>query len=392
MTGPDDTPDELDSIFIPDNLADDDAATAALRADIEKILAASDDDAPVLGDVPKAEDKTVSHETGLDLVDKARHSKPEAATPDPAADPAKAGDPPAEGDKPKDEGKTDPTPVDIKAAGIDALLDGLPDDRKGEISRRMGEADKVMSLFRGREAELERHGVDASTAMSRLIELNEFAQKHTDEYLAWVATQIDAKAPHEVMSKAAARLGYKLVPVEAEADDEFADPEVKRLREENRQLKAAATTEFGPDTAARKSQRDVMATLQNFIDERGADGKPLRPAFPVLRDRIAAMASERRRTTGQPVSMADLQEFYTKAEAEVKAALQVPAGGSAAQVPAPVPQQQKDQTAAAVEKAKAASKNIDGSGQGASRRPALSEDASIGDIIRHQLAKQSSED
>jgi hypothetical protein len=34
-------------------------------------------------------------------------------------------------------------------------------------------------------------------------------------------------------------------------------------------------------------------------------------------------------------------------------------------------------------KARAASKNIDGGGQGASRRPALSEDADLEDVIRH---------
>ena len=390
----DDT-DELDGIYVPKGLADDDAATAALKADIERMLAASDDDADPLGPMPKVENTTVSHETGLDLIDKARHGKPAVTDPQAVVAAVAADAPTVAADAtPAADAAAVPeaAPADIKATDMEALLDGLPDDRRTEVARRMGEADQVMSIFKGREAELQMHGVSAHDAMARMIDLNEFAHKNPDEYIAWVAGQMNAAAPHEIMAKAAERLGYKLVPVDPEPDDEFADPEMKRLRAEVRELKGAnKSTDFGPDTPERQSQRQVINTLQSFIEERGADGKPLRPAFPILRDRIGQLASERRAATGKPVTTEELHGLYLAAESEARQSLGIAAVVSAAQPAKPVAQPLQDK-AAAVAKAQIASKTIDGSGQGAPRHPALSADASIGDIIRQQLAMQSDKD
>lgn len=372
---------------------DDDATPISLRDDIEKLLSAGDDGDDNAGMGPLSDDEgreAISAEKATELARQAAlerdRKKPillgeqqeqgEEAKADDEGQAAKPEDVKAEsGQKPEDA---------IKASSVDALIDGLPDDRRAEIGRRLGDADQIVGLFKGREAEMERHGVTPPQAMARMLELNAFAQTNPDEYLAWVAVEMNAKAPHEILSKAAERLGFKMVPATEKNDDLFEDEEVKRLREEVRQLKGETSYDFGPDTEARKVERKVQQDLQDFIGARDpATGQPLRPYFNILRDRIAQMAGERRTQTGQPVTTEDLHAIYVQADAEARTAF----GGNSAAQSAPTVAQQ-DQKAASIEKAKLASKNIDGSGQGAARRPALPDDAPISDVIRHFMNAQ----
>jgi hypothetical protein len=372
-----------------------------LLGDITALLEEGDEDEEGGLGAPMEEpdDKTpntVGQEEGADLASEARiKGKPKAddveADPKPKADAAEPDTKPEA--KTADAAKTD-TADDIKAIATADLLKDVPEAQRGEITRRLSEADAMLKPFQTEyaKAELSRHGASPQDAMSRLVELNEFAQQKPDEYLAWVATEMKADAPHEVLEGAAKLIGYKLVKDGGdEVDDEFLDDETKAIREENARLKAqisGGTRNFGPDTQERRSARDTQHQLQGFMTETDAEGKALRPYFTQLQPRIAAMAQEQHAATQRPVTVEDLGRFYEAAVAEVQ---QIAGGGAnpAAQAAPAASQSPQDKAAAAAEKAKLASKSVDGTGQGAGRRPALPSNASIEDVIRDQLSRNS---
>lgn len=378
-----DNDDEIEDIY--GEKPEDDIDTE-LRKQIEKLTADDDEaeddggfDAPLETTDASA---TVSQDEGLDLAEQARlgrgkkadaETKPE---PDPDAK-SEAHDPPA-------------TPAagasSLESADTTALLDGLDEPRRIELTRRLDAASRITGLFKGHEAELQMHGATPETAVQRFLDLNRFAQERPDEYVAWVATQTGGKEPQKVLEKAAERLGFKLVPnAEDNDDDDFLTPEAKALKEENARLKAQLTgrqPQFGPDTPERVQARQAQQQLSGFVTARDPQtGQPLRPHFERLRPRIAELATAHVRDSQKPVTVDDLQRFYSQAEAEVREIAGV-ANTSAAQAAPSVADQIKTQAAAAA-KAKAASKSIDGTGQGASRRPALPDDAPLETVIRH---------
>jgi hypothetical protein len=156
---------------------------------------------------------------------------------------------------------------------------------------------------------------------------------------------------------------------------------MKELRAENARLKAAQQpADLGPDNPARRVQTDLAA----FQAETLPDGKPKRPLFDQLTPQIAQAARTHVQTTGQAVTTADLARFYDEAEAQVRAKLGVSASTStiAAQPTAPVTGIDPKK-AAAVAKAQAASKSIDGAGQGANRPSAPPADASIAQTLKY---------
>lgn len=394
---------------------DDDKADEDLRAILrEKIKEAGaetgDDgggfDAPLDAAPVNA---TVSAEDGFDLADKARFKERKAATdpvadlqktiddgagkpaaaagegtPAPAADPAKpapaaAADPAkaAEGDKP-----AEAAPADIATKPLGDLIGTLEEPARKEIERRIGRLDQFDAIFKGREEELRMHGnLTPQQAVQRFVDLNRFAQEKPDEYLAWVARETNPQQAHAVLDGAAKILGYKLVP-DMEAGDEFEDEKTRKLREENHLLKVQGRSDFGPDSPARTATQTIEHQIRNFETEKDATGALLRPHYEALKPQIAALATEQRARTGQPVTLQDIDGFYRAAVTHMQAAF----GGnptSAAQVQTPVPQTKPDDAAHKVEKARNASKNIDGTGQSADRRPALSDEASLRATLRH---------
>lgn len=264
------------------------------------------------------------------------------------------------------------TSEDIRERTVDDLLDGVPDDRKGEVKRRLGDAERLLAPFAAHQAELDRHGQTPEGAINRLIELNTFAQTKPDEYLAWVATQTNPQA----LEGAAKLLGYKLTRDGDEGEDDmFSDPEIKALREENAQLKAkisGSQPEFGPDTPERQQARTVQQQLQAFVGEVDEAGHLKRPFFGQLRPRISEMAASHRNSTGATVTMDDLQRFYDQAVSEAQAAFGAPPvtpqDTSAAQQAIPLADEIKAKAAAA-KKAQRASKTIGSGSQGAPRQP-----------------------
>ena len=179
-------------------------------------------------------------------------------------------------------------------------------------------------------------------------------------------------------------------------DDMFLDDTTRALREEVASLKAqiaGKAPSFGPDTPERQQQLTAQRQLSDFVSERDEAGQPRRPFFDHLRPRIVEMALSHRNSTGQHVTTDDLQRFYDQALEEARSAFGNPtpnpnaSGNSAAQAAKPVADQIKERAAAA-QKAQRASKSIDGTGQGASRRPALSESASLDEVIRHFASQE----
>lgn len=295
-------------------------------------------------------------------------------------------------------------PDDMRAAAIDTLLDGVPDDRRAEVSRRLSEAEGVLKPFQGEavKAQLDRHGTTPQQAVERLVYLNGFAQQHPDEYLAWVANEMGGPdKASEVLGKAAERMGYKLEPVQGEGDDDlFEDPEVARLKREVEQLRKAAKgegPEFGPDAPERVQARTAQQELDAFVNERDETGNLVRPHFETLAPMIQQRAVQHREQTGRAVTRDDLSRFYDEALTQVQGALAPggPAGppqapeNPAAQGARPVAQDLKTKAAAA-ERARRASTPVDGSGQGAGRRPASSgSDEDLHSLIGRLVKEQS---
>lgn len=268
-------------------------------------------------------------------------------------------------DKPADQPPADTAKAETPPAApsdLDALLDGLPDDRKTALRDRIAQADGFTSLFAGREEELSRHGATPVDAVKRFLHLNEFANKRPDEYAAWVLKEVAGDKAGELLTKAAEHLGLK-VTIAQDEDDPFEDEEVKRLREENARLKGQK--QFGPD-APHVQQEQVVDAYQAFVSEAGPDGLPLRPMWQALEAKIGQAAQAEKAKLGRNLNFDDLARIYSEQERAVLAAR----GFSAAQ-PAPAaapPTQTTD--AARVARAMQASKSIDGSGPGATRTPA----------------------
>lgn len=365
-------PDEIDRTETAFGDEDDDFPYDDLR----KMLAGDPSDAgpeSAFGDEPDdaARTETVGVDEGLGLIDKAKDDaakaakiKLEADTPD--------GDG-ADGDTGNDaSGKAveaTPAPSDIET-----LLADIPEDRREAIKARVALADEVGAVFKGRDADLKKLDMKPAQAVARLVRIHDYAMRDPTEYAAWFASQFGD--PAEVLTKAAEKLGMKLVKEDSgDDDDPFEDPEIKALREENRRLKGEDRPRIvGPDDPA----LDAQAQLRAFAAEA--------PLLEVLGPTIAQKATQHIQATGRPATIEDIRRFYAEAEADVRRRMGVDST-PAAQSQQPVAD--KGQKAAqGVSRAKAASMSIDGQGHGANRRPGPAEGASIEDVIRHQMSLQ----
>ena len=364
---------------MPDEDQDDELRTALLAKLKEATVEDEDEDG--IGatiDHPKMNDGNVSVEDGINIVEDAKFAKSTEKAFQKSLD---DGAP-----KPAVETPAVPAlaaPADLAATAVTDLLTDLDDTKRAEVTRRIGEADAFKDLFKPYADQLKMYGnVTEAQAMARMLQLNAFAQAKPDEYLAWVATEMNAEAPHTVLEAAAAHLGYKLVP--AVEVDEFEDEATKALREENAALKRAQGLNYGPDAPANQTQRAVQTTVQAFEQAKDDAGNLRHPAlnYDVVRGAVAVMAREHRDTTGHVATLDDLSRFYDTVTTSIKDALGISAAQPVFVVPPVTP------AAPGIEKAKAASKMIDGSGQGADRRPALNSDATTRDVIKAALRAQ----
>jgi hypothetical protein len=375
---------------------------AALKAELVALLDGATqldgaEDTSKDGLLAPIEDKSalstmITVDEGLDKIESVRTGKTPAPDPD-----APVTDIDAQiAAKPAEETPAQPAaPAPISAAAdFTALLDGIPEDRRPAITERLTAGHDVLQHFVGRDAELQMHGATSpGQAVARLLHLNEFAQAKPDEYLAWVAQQMNAEAPQDVLTAAAKHLGYKLVPDVEEDDDEFVDEEKKALKAQLRQLQGGKAP-IGPDAPQNIAALTITRNVNTFRNALGADGKPLHPLHANFSSEISAKVRAYREANPDKIpTAADLSRFYFEvvpplAPAPGATAQPAPAAPAAptqtfaAQPVAVVPEQ--TQTAAATDRSEAASKMLDGSGPGSDRRPAhtgLTGDA----LLRAQL-------
>lgn len=343
---------------------------------------------------PPTDRTTISAEDGFERAERARNApitteKPKAAA---STDPAPVSDIDAMIDaKPADAPAIDTDPSTFwRNAPVDQLLDGVPEDRREAISKRVAAGDEMLGLFRGREEELRLHGnLTPAQVTQRLLYLNTFAQTKPDEYLTWVAQQVNAEAPHEALAAAAKHLGYTLVP---DGDpDEFEDEEKKALRLENARLKGGSA--IGPDAPHNVAVLNVQQVVHQLRTATDADGNLKHPLFDKFAKEVAGKIMEYRRANNDQLPSVDqVSQFYSEVAPPVVAPSRKsaqPAGDtSAAQVAKPVAAKAQD-AAAQTEKSKAASKMLDGSGPGSDHRPALTGDALLRSQIQAAVKKHS---
>ena len=372
----------------------DDDPNADLRAILDNALASGGEDEPDDGglDAPLPEDtgrdKLISSKKAAEIADELsiQRSRPDRVAPEkdsappaedkPAEEAAKADQPPADA-----EAKPEDKPADITALDAAALLEGVDPTKAGEITRRLTEVQPLRDLYDRHREELAAHGSTPAEAMGRLVDINRYAMANGAEYLAWFAGNVlPADQREAALTKAVAPFGYKLVKEDVAAvdeallaDDEFDDDSTKRLkataREMAQKLKDAAQNQPavqipGPDSPAVRAERDLRA----WVDEKDATGQPLRPLFETLSPVISAKAAEQLRATGKPVTTADLTRIYNDEVTLLRQRIGVPVTSAAPAQQAAVDPAKK--AADAAEAARKASKSVDGSGQGASRRPA----------------------
>ena len=303
-------------------------------------------------------------------------------------------------DSPADTAAAPPTAAQTSApdADIAQLLEGIDDTKRVAIQTRIEAGQDVLKHFAGREQELALHGVTTpGQAIERLLHLNEFVQSKPDEYLAWVATEMNKTAPQDILSAAAKHLGYKLVPdVEEGADDEFDDDEKKELKAKLKALQGAKEP-FGPDAPKNVAAMQIARSLREFTNAKDGSGQPMHPLADKFTPEISAKVRDWRASNGNKIpSAAELSRFYFEvapggapAPAPTQPAAAPtqpaqPAQSFAAQPAASVPEKAK--TAAQPDRSAAASKLLDGSGPGADRRPASS--SLTGDaLLRSQIAE-----
>lgn len=266
---------------------------------------------------------------------------------------------------------------DLSGASIADLVAAVPETHRGEIAKRLGEASQINELFETRKAEVGFQGIDTPrAALNTFLDLNKYARSNPGEYLAWVAQQSGADKPHEVIAKAAERFGYKLVPT-ADDDDPFADPSEQKPAHQPGQP-------FGPDAQEHQIERyaaQVVFDVRTEVDP--ANGQLKRPYFSQLEGPIAQRVSAHI-AAGNPLpTRAEISRFYDEAYAEAVSAFGGGQANPAAQSGGRVAQQNQEQAAQRAQKARRASKTIDGTGQGSRRHPALRDDAPLEEVVRH---------
>lgn len=373
---------------------------------IESILAKALKDATKADDAPVEEDTgsifseplkepepntAVSAEDGQKLIEEAEAQKRNrkgqfTKAGEPAAEAEPASTPP--------EAKATPAAEPAKAAEpdapltYDAVLSGMSEPQRAAVAARVAVSDEVGSIYTTNES-LKAYGETPQAAFKRLSEISAYAAKNPGEYIAWAAgTTGNAQ---EVLGQAAAVLGFKIVPAQGEEsgeDDPFEDPAIKELKAENARLKAAQqpAPAIGPDNPEQRAQNDLVS----FQRETNQDGTPKRPLFDQLTPQIAEAAAAHVKATGQPVTLADLDRFYTQTVTSLREKMGIPAAQpnlAATHVPQmPTVDPTK---AAAIAKAQAASKSLDGAGHGAGRHPAPPEGASIADTMKFIMGQAS---
>lgn len=399
-----DQEDPNDTDLLEDDSEIGDELTNTLRESWDKLAADGDDDDDLggidaeMGAVQA--DEVVPAEKGSEIAREAQVRAPAKKAKEPAA--AEGAEPEPEKAKPEpektdDEGQgeadAEDAAPDLTSAPVADLMRGVPQRQRGEIVRRMQESATALAPIKKIMADprMEGFGKDPATVAAQLANFAQSAAEDPTGYMTWFAGQAagdDATKAAEILSAVAKHYGLQVSAAKDE-DDPFEDEETAKLRRENERLRAQvegrAVPQSGPMSPARQAQLTAEARLNRFVNELDQDGNPRRPNFLALSAEIGRVAQAEMSKKGRALTDDEVDHIYRLVESQV--APRATQATFAAQQAAPV-QQQKQARTTAGEKAARASKLIDGSGQGASRRPALKEGASPEEILRSLLGSQ----
>lgn len=246
----------------------------------------------------------------------------------------------------------------------------------------------ILALLDPYREQLAQHGATPQAAVQRLITLSEYAQTRPDEYVAWFLNESqggDADKAIALLQKAAERMGLTVTRAdsgEADDDDIFKSDRERELEQRLAELEGKAAdgkaAQIGPESPEWQAERQaarLQAEVAAWAAETDAKGEPLRPHLAEVQDAISALARQHVARTGKPATLADLDRFYTASAAALS-------GGATDAAPAVKAVAEKVNTAArAAQKAKRASTPVDGTGQGATRRPEPPESADLETLL-----------
>lgn len=398
-----------------EDFPEDDDLTASIRKGLEELKQSQGDDEEFHMDKP-LDDATdgafdvVRAEEAQDMVAKAEIGKDEPKTGDREA--TKEGDGEGDGEgaeesQPEESADADggdetgaedrDAQPDLSAAPIADLVKGMPKRNRGEVTRRLGEAEKLLAPFRGREDELQQHGTTPSEVIGRFLQINEVAMKSPDEYLGWYAQQVgnmgeEAAAKMDAgLKKIAEARGFRIEKADpADDDDPFMSDseremrdEMRRLREENQRLKGGGQSPSGAPSALPGDDGRLQAQqiLTEMATETNPDGTLKRPEFEQVSPLWAQSVHTFARNNGRPPTREEMSALYDQVAQAYRNTAGGGAGNSAADGGSAAVSRNQDAAKRAA-KAQNASKLVDGAGQGASRQPALPEDAPLEDVIK----------
>lgn len=358
----------------------DDPERAALLEAIAKATAGDDEDDTPLPLIEETEDTTISVEEGAKLLSDAKIGR------QPKVDPPQGDQEPAIEPAPTAAKPEASAPVSEDA---EALLTGIDGDRRAKLQERITQASEWSGLLATHGEAVKAISENPVEAFGTLVQLHQYANQNPDQYLAWAAWQLNQDDPAAILTKAAEHLGLKVVP--KDDSDPFEDEEVKRLRQQNMELERRLTggrpIPFGPDVPRPED------ALGRIISEKNPDGSAKRPYWKELEPLIGAAALAKKNELGRPVTAEEIAAIYDEQVAALASKLggAAPQSSVAARPAAAVAQPGAGQQAAApsaVSRAKAASKSIDGTGQGAPRHSGPEGDGSIRSILEAQLKRQ----
>lgn len=135
-------------------------------------------------------------------------------------------------------------------------------------------------------------GADPVQAIDRLFKAQAYLQSNPVEGIKWLMQSYNVDGSQ-----------FAPKPAEQDRDDEFLDPEVKRLRQE---LKDARDEQAQKERQAeQRRQQEQFAMIGQFKSAAGDDGQPLHPHFDDLQPIMAGLLSAGR--------AADLEDAYAQA-------------------------------------------------------------------------------
>lgn len=190
---------------------------------------------------------------------------------------------------------------------------------EGEFTRKSQEhaqtrqfADSVRELFTPEHrAVMQASNMDEKGAIKWLLQVDGYARKDPAGYAKWFMQQAGL-TPQQLFPE----LGQGATP---QADAEWQDPEIVKLREELGSLKAAQQQQLQRQEAYLRSQQEaqqqqhqhtINSAIEAFASSADESGNPLHPHFQEVEERMAWEFQNNPELKGKPVTQEALKLAY----------------------------------------------------------------------------------